>query len=101
LSVSHQPFDHAHGLRLSAFERRKFSSVLLFKRRKEEKKGSLVCLISPVFVPLLTDYAVVLPPQNEAPTNDVGFASKYTDLLVEGFTSICMLSPLNLVRNAG
>ena len=101
LSVSHQPFDHAQGLRLSAFERRKFSSVLLFKKRKEEKKGSLVCLDINRLRPSFDGLRRGFTSSNEASTNDVGFASKYTDLLVEGFTIICMLWPLNLMINAG
>ena len=42
-TVSHLPFGVAHGLRLSAFERRKSTSILHFKRRREEKE-SFACM---------------------------------------------------------
>ena len=38
-AISCQPLDHAQGLRLSASEKRKSSSILLAKRRIKEKEG--------------------------------------------------------------
>jgi len=85
-----QPLDHAQGLRLSASKKGKSSSILLFERRREEKedfacserdvvpdsyrtsRNRSYALISPVFVPLLKDYAVVLPPQMKLPPMTLG-----------------------------
>ena len=87
----------------TCFERNKSVSraegdVVIEQRRKVE---GIVCLDNTRLRPSVDGLRPGFTPSNEAPTNDVGFASKYTDLLVEGFTSNCMLSPLNLVRNAG
>jgi len=82
MSFSCQPLDHAQGLRLSASEKRKSSSILLAQRRNKEKEG---------FACSERSRGTCMPQHltRKVPDNNL-------DMI-----HIFVLSRLNLVRNAG